>query len=340
MDNQRNKAKIFISWSGENGKHISRILKNVLENDIFSQHLACFVSDTDIASGEDWWNKIKKELKSAKLGIICLTKESTDSPWIHYEAGALVGNNVRTTPLLFNCDINALKSTPLNSRQSVKFHDKSKFFQMIRDINKEFKIVNIGETQFDLLIDSAYGKMKEELIDVEDKLKREGFFNVKYVYPPNIRTINRQTVFVSAPMSTLKPEKYVQQRKGLLEVIDALKRIGFSSIICPAALIEDKEHFEGREKALHDNFINLKQAEAFVMVYESSRPSSSLIELGYAIALCKKTVVFYKKHIPYLLQKAGENIPHVRTVQFKNYNNIIQEIDKNRMALFGEDDNE
>ena len=273
--------QIFISWSGENGKHISRILKNVLENDIFSQHLTCFVSDTDIASGEDWWNKIKKELKSAKLGIICLTKESTDSPWIHYEAGALVGNNVRTIPLLFNCEINALKSTPLNSRQSVKFHDKSKFFQMIRDINREFKIVDIGETQFDLLIDRAYGTMKEELIDVEDKLKREGFFNVKYVYPPNIRTINRQTAFVSAPMSTLKPEKYEQQRKGLLEVIDTLKRIGFSNIICPAAFIEDKEHFEGREKALHDNFINLKQVEAFVMVYESSRPSSSLIELGY-----------------------------------------------------------
>lgn len=340
MKNQKNKNKIFISWSGENGKQISRILKDVLENDIFSQQLTCFVSDTDIASGEDWWNKIKEELKSAKMGIICLTKESADSPWIHYEAGALVGNDVRTIPLLFNCDINALKSTPLNSRQSLRFHDKSKFFQMIQGINNELKIVNIGKTQFDLLIEGAYSRMKEEMIVVDEKLKREGFFNVKYVYPPNIRTINRQTVFVSAPMSTLKPDKYEQQRDGLLEIIEALKKIGFSNVICPAAFIENKSKFEGREKAIHDNFINLKQVEAFVMVYESLQPSSSLIELGYAIALCKKTVVFYKKQIPYLLQKAGENIPHVRTVQFKNYDNIIEEIDKNKMALFGEDDNE
>ena len=40
--NKKSKNKIFISWSGENGKQISQILKEVLEDNIFSQQLKCF----------------------------------------------------------------------------------------------------------------------------------------------------------------------------------------------------------------------------------------------------------------------------------------------------------
>ena len=338
--NKQLKPKVFISWSGENGKKISIILKRILEKEIFSDHLECFVSDMDIASGEDWWNKIKKELRAAKLGILCITKENIESPWIHYEAGALVGNNVRTIPLLFNCNFDALQKTPLNGRQCVMFHDKGKFLKMIHEINRDFRIVDLDEKLFSVLLDNAYRKMQEEMRDVEEKLRKEGFFNLKYVYPQEIKTINRKSVFVSAPMSSLKRDQYIQQRYNLMEIVKTLKDIGFSRVICPAAEIEDKDHFEGMSKAIHDNFINLKQCECFVMVYESNYASSALIEVGYAIALCKKVVVFYKNRIPYLLQKAGENIQHVHTVHFNNYLVIVDELLKSKMSLFGFEDYE
>jgi hypothetical protein len=65
-----------------------------------------------------------------------------------------------------------------------------------------------------------------------------------------------------------------------------------------------------------------------------------MVELGYAIAISKKTVVFYKRELPFLVQKAGENIPHIRTVKFKNYEDIINEIIGNKMALFENDKDE
>ena len=75
--------KIFISWSGDNSKEIAIELKNTLEKGIFDgTGLECFVSDVDISCGDDWWNKIKKELKSCKLGIVCITKENLKAPWI------------------------------------------------------------------------------------------------------------------------------------------------------------------------------------------------------------------------------------------------------------------
>lgn len=328
-----NKPKVFISWSGKNGKQISIIIKRILEIDVFSGQLSCFVSDTDIESGEEWWKKIKKELKAAKLGIICITKDNIESPWIHFEAGALVGNNVKTVPLLFNCDNSALKPTPLENRQSIRFNDKAKFYKLISEINNLFKIIN-DEKQFKKILDKAYSKMRSDLKNIEKNLKKEDYFNLRNVYPPEIKTIKRRSVFVSAPMSTISSETYKKQREGLLEVVKVLKDIGFSQVKCPAVDIIDKNHFEGREKAIQDNFVCMKQSDCFVMVYESMRASSALIELGYAIALCKKTVVFYKKSIPYLLQKAGENIAHVRTVKFNKYETIIKELNTNKMALF------
>lgn len=55
-------SQIFISWSGENGKAIALKLKEVIEEDIFNNKIKCFVSDSDIASGEDWWKKIQKRI--------------------------------------------------------------------------------------------------------------------------------------------------------------------------------------------------------------------------------------------------------------------------------------
>ena len=75
--------KIFISWSGENSKTIAKALKDSLEQGVFSgSGLECFVSDVDISSGDDWWNRIKTELKKCKLGIVCITKENLRAPWI------------------------------------------------------------------------------------------------------------------------------------------------------------------------------------------------------------------------------------------------------------------
>lgn len=328
------KCRIFISWSGESGKQIASKLKEVLEEDIFTGAINCFVSDTDIASGEDWWNKIKEELTSSNLGILCITKENTKAPWIYFEAGAMVGNNIHTIPLLFNCELSVLDKTPLNHAQSVSFHDLKKFQQMIAHINSEFNLSNFKKKQLDTLSLAAYKKIRRDLSKIFSTLKNQGYFNDDYIFPKEIKIIQRKTVFLSAPMNTINAEDYKQQRKELIRMKNALFKIGFSNVLCPAINIEDTKHFDGTTIAVKNNFKNLKQSESFILVYLQSRATSSLIELGYAIATGKRVVVFYKKKIPYLLQKAGENIAHVRTLKCNNYDSIIEEIENNKMALF------
>lgn len=328
------KCKIFISWSGESGKQIASKLKEVLEEDVFTGKISCFVSDTDIASGEDWWNKIKEELTTSKLGILCITKENTKAPWIYFEAGAMVGNDIHTIPLLFNCELSVLDRTPLNHSQSVTFHDLKKFQQMILHINNEFKLLDYPKKQIEAISLAAYKKIKKDLSKIFATLKNQGYFNDDYIYPKEIKIIQRNTVFLSAPMNTLKAEEYKRQWQELKKIRDALGNIGYRNVICPALDIEDPRHFDGTTKAVKSNFKNLKRSESFILVYLQSKATSSLIELGYAIATGKRVVVFYKNQIPYLLQKAGENIAHVRTLKCNSYSDIVSEIVNNKMALF------
>ena len=347
--------KIFISWSGEHGKAIAKKLKQSIENDIFSGKVKCFVSDVNITCGEDWKNKINNVLKGSQFGIVCVTKDTVGSPWIHYEAGALAGNGILTIPLLFNCSEKAIQGTPLQDKQCVHFHDKDqpgdkswtrngvqfqdrvKFCKMISDINDELKLVDIDKTQLDIISKRAYAKLQRDFKKVFGKLKGEGFYNTEYIYPKEISTIRRNTVFVSAPMSTLLSDQYQVQRKELKEVVGALSAIGFSEVTCPAAEIEDKSHFEGKDVAVQNNFRKLKQVDSFVLIVDKPRPSSSLVELGYAIALCKRTVIFYKKDLPYLIKNAGDNIPHVRVRQYSTFADLKKEILANKMLLFNED---
>lgn len=355
---KKTEYKIFISWSGEHGKTIAKKLKQGIENDNFPGKVKCFVSDMNITCGEDGKNKINNVLKGAQFGIVCVTKDTVRSPWIHYEAGALAGNDILTIPLLFNCSEKAIQGTPLQdkqcvqfhdndqprdrfrSRDGVQFHDRVKFCKMISDINEELKLIDIDKTQLDEISKKAYVKLQRDFKKVFGKLKGEGFYNTEYIYPKEISTIKRNTVFVSAPMSTLSTDDYQLQRKELKEIVGALSTIGFSEVTCPAAEIEDKSHFEGKDVAVKNNFRKLKQVDSFVLIVDKPRPSSSFVELGYAIALCKKTVIFYKKSLPYLIKNAGDNIPHVRVRQYSTFADLKKEILSNKMLLFSEDNNE
>ncbi len=79
--------KIFISWSGEQSKEVAELLKRWLQCVI--QSCKPWVSTEDIERGSLWFEEIKKVLDGVTLGIVCLTKENKEKPWIMFEAGAL-----------------------------------------------------------------------------------------------------------------------------------------------------------------------------------------------------------------------------------------------------------
>jgi len=337
MANRTNKTKntLFISWSGPKSKEIAKLLKTIFENNIFPQTgLSCFVSDVDIASGSDWWEKIKSELTNCQLGILCVTKENLKSPWIYFEAGALVARDVPVTPLLFFCDIKNITSTPLKSKQCVVYDDITKFEKMICDINQKYKLLNIPAANLKAIAKESYDFLNSKLKDIFFDLQNSNTIDESNIYPSKPITSDKNTVYVSIPMASISKPDYQELRKHAMDLKKALKKIGFKNVICPILGKKDPATFDGKTRAIKETFTNIKSSSCLLVIYPKAVPSSVLVELGYGIALSKGIAIFHKGQLPYLLEKSGEAIPHVYTLQYDDFAEINKIILSNGKDIF------
>ena len=95
--------KVFISWSGKASRTVAEALRDWLPNVI--QGIEPFVSSKDIDKGSNWSSELLRELSDTDFGIICLTQENLLSPWLNYEAGAIMKSiTSRAAPVLFGVE--------------------------------------------------------------------------------------------------------------------------------------------------------------------------------------------------------------------------------------------
>lgn len=81
------RMKVFISWSGRTSLLVAQALHKWLPYVI--QQAQPYVSAEDIRKGNRWGVDIAQQLEQAHHGIVCLTRDNLDAPWILFEAGAL-----------------------------------------------------------------------------------------------------------------------------------------------------------------------------------------------------------------------------------------------------------
>lgn len=53
------------------------------------QNVQPWMSEFDIPMGSRWYVDLARKLENAKVGIVCVTSENQNSPWVLFEAGAL-----------------------------------------------------------------------------------------------------------------------------------------------------------------------------------------------------------------------------------------------------------
>lgn len=79
--------KVFMSWSGGRSKAAAELLFDWTKCVI--QASRPWISTRGIGRGAVWFTEINNELRDTTVGIICLTHQNKESPWILFEAGAL-----------------------------------------------------------------------------------------------------------------------------------------------------------------------------------------------------------------------------------------------------------
>ena len=127
--------KVFISWSGEQSKHIARALRGWLPM-VIQAAKEPYMSDDDNDAGERWSHVLSEELEASSFGIVCLTPSNLHSDWILFEAGALgklVSSRTRVVSLLHNLTQNDV-GLPL-SQFMMKPLDESGVFDTVKSMN-------------------------------------------------------------------------------------------------------------------------------------------------------------------------------------------------------------
>lgn len=102
MKAQKPRNVVFISWSGPRSKKFAFYVQQWLKTIV--QRSDPWMSDSDIQPGQRWNEEVSSHLECARFGIICLTPENLNSPWLLFESGALAKavSSTRVVPLLFD----------------------------------------------------------------------------------------------------------------------------------------------------------------------------------------------------------------------------------------------
>jgi tetratricopeptide (TPR) repeat protein len=126
--------KVFISWSGPRSKTLALYVHDWLKAVI--QRAEPWMSERDIQPGQRWNEEISTRLKDTNFGIICLTPENLNAPWLLFEAGALAEavESAHVVPLLFGMR-KAQLTFPLAQFQSVEA-DQEGFLALASAINR------------------------------------------------------------------------------------------------------------------------------------------------------------------------------------------------------------
>lgn len=96
--------KVFMSWSGQRSKAVAELLAWWTRCVI--QASRPWISTEDVDRGALWFTTITEGLAETAVGIVCLTHENKNKPWILFEAGALAKglSNSRVCTFLVDLD--------------------------------------------------------------------------------------------------------------------------------------------------------------------------------------------------------------------------------------------
>ena len=153
--------KVFISWSGNKSHHVALVFRDWLPSVI--QSIKPYVSSEDIDKGARWSTDIATELENSTFGILCVTKDNINAPWLSFEAGALSKTMDKSfvSPFLFDIKRSEVDG-PILQFQSTIFQ-KEDIHKLLKSLNKACGEASIPEAMLKKAFEVWYPTLEEEL---------------------------------------------------------------------------------------------------------------------------------------------------------------------------------
>lgn len=125
-----------------------------------------WMSERDIEAGQRWNSEVSMLLKETHFGVICLTPENVEAPWLLFEAGALAKavESARVVPVLFGMG-KADLTFPLAQFQSVE-GNKDGLFSLSVAINRALGDDKLSAEVLSNLFESLWPNLEASLNSV------------------------------------------------------------------------------------------------------------------------------------------------------------------------------
>jgi hypothetical protein len=211
--------KVFISWSGTKSQKVAMVLKEWLPSVI--QSLEPYVSSEDIDKGARWSTDIATELENSSFGILCVTRDNLNAPWISFEAGALSKSMDKSfvTPFLFDIKRSEVNG-PILQFQSTIF-EREDIKKLICTLNKACEDSGIPESRLDSAFEVWYPRLEEELKNISNSKNETD--NAKQKEPETHNSaIMEEMLNLSRDNQKLLRNSDIRINNGILELSNKL----------------------------------------------------------------------------------------------------------------------
>ncbi|MBQ7269553.1 MAG: TIR domain-containing protein [Bacteroidales bacterium] len=163
--------KVFLSWSGHKSHQVALVFRDWLPSVI--QSINPYVSSEDIDKGARWSTDIAKELEDSTFGILCVTKENLEAPWLLFEAGALskMMDKSSVCPFIFDLKRAEVKG-PILQFQSTIF-EKEDVKKLLMTLNKSCGEAGLKEELLSKTFEVWWPNLEESLTSIKSERSEE-----------------------------------------------------------------------------------------------------------------------------------------------------------------------
>ncbi len=154
--------RVFISWSGERSRAVADVLRQWLPSVL--QAVRPYFSPDDVAKGSRWSTEIANELEASCVGLLVITTESHNAPWLLFEAGALAKSvdQAKVCPLLFEGMQPADVTGPLVQFQAARFSEEE-MRRVVKMINNELADAALPPEVLEPVFDMWWPKLLKQV---------------------------------------------------------------------------------------------------------------------------------------------------------------------------------
>ncbi|WP_263789931.1 TIR domain-containing protein [Salinibacter sp.] len=156
--------RIFLSWSGKRSQYVAEQFDEWLP--IVIQGVDTFMSERGIEAGNRWLKKIDAELETTNFGILFVTPENQNEPWLVHEAGALAKSieESRVAPVTIDMAPSDI-DWPLARFQASNL-DQSGVSDLLTSINEAFGEDQLESSVLESSFEAQWPNLKKELDDL------------------------------------------------------------------------------------------------------------------------------------------------------------------------------